>query len=106
MARNIPRRRSRHSRNKAGPAKPATRGRAIKSAKKPPVGARRGDAAAPQAKVIETLVAASAQALALPVEPAWRAGVKRNLQVILEHAALVDQFSLPDDIEPAPVFRA
>jgi len=58
------------------------------------------------ADVIDTLVAANAQALSLRIDPAWRASVKRNLHVILTHAALVDQFPLPDDIEPAPVFRA
>lgn len=52
------------------------------------------------------LVTASAQALELPIDPAWRAGVRRNLQLIFSHAALVDAFSLPDDTEPAPVFRA
>ncbi|MGO9699824.1 MAG: DUF4089 domain-containing protein [Xanthobacteraceae bacterium] len=62
--------------------------------------------AAKRADVIDTLVAASAQALSLPIDPAWRASIKRNLHVILKHAALVDQFSLPDDVEPAPVFRA
>lgn len=67
---------------------------------------KRTATAGKQADVIDTLVAASAQALSLRIDPAWRASVTRNLQVILKHAALVDQFSLPDDIEPAPVFRA
>jgi len=61
---------------------------------------------AKRADVIDALVAASAQALSLRIDPAWRGSVKRNLHVILKHAALVDQFSMPDDIEPAPVFRA
>jgi hypothetical protein len=54
----------------------------------------------------EAFAAASARALSLPIEPAWRVGVRRNLRLILTHAALVDQFSLPEEIEPAPVFRA
>jgi hypothetical protein len=29
-----------------------------------------------------------------------------NLQVTLRHAALVGEFALPDDAEPAPVFEA
>ena len=49
---------------------------------------------------------ASAQALGLTLDPAWQAGVKFNLQLILRHAALVDEFALPDDAEPAPVFHA
>ena len=55
---------------------------------------------------LETLIAANAQALALPVHPAWKPGVKLNLRSLLVHAALVDEFALPDDTEPAPVFRA
>jgi hypothetical protein len=55
---------------------------------------------------IATLVAASAQALALPLEPGWHAGVKFNLQLLLTNAAHVDEFLLPDETEPAPVFRA
>lgn len=56
--------------------------------------------------VVATLMRASAQVLALPIDPAWHAGVKFHLQVILHHAAIVDAFLPPDDIEPAPVFRA
>jgi Protein of unknown function (DUF4089) len=82
-------------RKKARSAKPAS-----------PPGKARAPAAAKRTDVIETLVAASAHALALPIDPAWRAGVQRNLQLILTHAAIVEQFSLPDEIEPAPVFRA
>jgi len=55
---------------------------------------------------IAALVAVSAQQLALPIDPAWRAGVKVNLKLLFEHAARVDALPLPDEIEPAPVFRA
>jgi len=55
---------------------------------------------------IDTLIAASAQALRLPIDPAWQAAVRANLQLLLKHAALVEEFLLPDDTEPAPVFRA
>ncbi len=55
---------------------------------------------------IDTLVAASAHALGLALDPSWNAGVKSNLQLILRHAGLVDEFPLPDDAEPADVFRA
>jgi hypothetical protein len=58
------------------------------------------------ADAVDGLVAASAQALALNIEPAWYDGVKFNLQLILLLGALVDQFRLPDDTEPAPVFHA
>lgn len=52
------------------------------------------------------LVAAGAEALALPIDAAWRAGVEFNLQLLYRHAALIDAFALPDETEPAPVFRA
>jgi hypothetical protein len=55
---------------------------------------------------LDALVEASAKALGLPLDPAWHAGVKFNLQLILRHAALVEEFSLPDDAEPAPVYHA
>jgi Protein of unknown function (DUF4089) len=55
---------------------------------------------------IAALVAASARALGLAIDPAWEANVSFNLQLILRHAALVDAFPLPDDAEPAPIFHA
>jgi hypothetical protein len=62
--------------------------------------------AAQQPDAADAMVAAAALALGLPIDPAWQANVKFNLQLILRHAALVDEFPLPDDAEPAPVFRA
>jgi hypothetical protein len=55
---------------------------------------------------LDALIAASARELRLPLEPAWRPGVKFNLNLILRIAALVDEFPLPDDAEPGPVFHA
>ena len=63
-------------------------------------------ARAAQPDAIDLLVTAGAQALGLALDPAWQASVKFNLQLILRHAALVDEFPLPDDAEPAPVFHA
>jgi len=63
----------------------------------------------PRAKkpdAIQTLVAANAQALALPIDPAWRSAITLNLQLLFMHAKIVDEFLLPDDTDPAPVFRA
>jgi Protein of unknown function (DUF4089) len=51
-------------------------------------------------------IAASARALALTVEPAWYPAVRTNLTITWKLAGLVAQFELPDDAEPAPVFRA
>ncbi len=55
---------------------------------------------------LDPLIDASARALDLPVDPAWHPGIRFNLEVTLRLAALVASFSLPDDAEPAPVFRA
>jgi hypothetical protein len=74
-----------------------------KTAAKPP---RETAKPAKPADPIDTLVTAGAEALKLPIAPAWRASVKFNLQLILRMAALVDEFPLPDDAEPAPVFHA
>jgi len=68
--------------------------------------AKKAPAKAPEKDPVEALVIAGARALGLPVEPAWRANVIFNLRLILRHAALVDEFVLPDDAEPAPIFRA
>ena len=55
---------------------------------------------------VAALVASGAEALRLPLDPTWRAGVEFNLRLILRHAALVEEFALPDEAEPAPVFDA
>jgi hypothetical protein len=55
---------------------------------------------------LDDFIDAAARALALPVEPDWKPAVAANLRVTLEHAASVEAFALPDDAEPAPVFKA
>jgi 1-carboxybiuret hydrolase subunit AtzG-like protein len=55
---------------------------------------------------LDPLIAASARAIDLPVDPAWHPAIRFNLEVTLRFAALVASFPLPDDAEPAPVFRA
>lgn len=49
---------------------------------------------------------AVAFALALPIDPAWKPAVRGNLEVTFRLARLVDEFPLPDEIEPASVFAA
>ncbi|WP_257169572.1 DUF4089 domain-containing protein [Bradyrhizobium sp. SRS-191] len=46
------------------------------------------------------------RALGLPIEEAWRPAIRANLAVSLKMAKLVDEFSLPDEAEPASVFTA
>jgi hypothetical protein len=55
---------------------------------------------------LDDLIVAAANALALTVDPAWKPAVRANLQVIFAQAALVTAFDLPDDAEPAPIFKA
>jgi 1-carboxybiuret hydrolase subunit AtzG-like protein len=55
---------------------------------------------------LDRFIDAAAQALALPVEPAWKPAVRFNLDVTLYAAGLFADFPLPDDAEPAPVFVA
>ena len=55
---------------------------------------------------LDDYIDAVAKALALPVEDSWRPAVRANLEVSLRLAKLVDEFTLPDETEPASVFTA
>mgnify|MGYP000264593902 CR=1 FL=1 len=55
---------------------------------------------------LDTLIDVAARAIDLPVEAEWKPGVKAHLEVLLRLAAVVEQFKLPDEAEPAPVFEA
>jgi hypothetical protein len=53
----------------------------------------------------EAHVDAAAMLIGLPLDPAHRPGVVLNLERIAQMAALVMEFALPDETEPAPVFK-
>jgi RNAse (barnase) inhibitor barstar len=55
---------------------------------------------------IDALVDAAAGVLALPIEPEWKPAIRANLQITLRLAAVVAEFELPDEAEPAPIFEA
>ncbi len=55
---------------------------------------------------LDDFIDGSARALDLPLDPAWKPAVRDNLKVIFTHAAKVSEFPLPDEAEPAPVFKA
>jgi hypothetical protein len=76
-------------------------GRKTKSAR-----TKRPHRAPAKTRPVDAFVAASAQALGLTLDPAWHKSIAFNLRLILRHAAVVDEFALPDDAEPAPVFHA
>jgi 1-carboxybiuret hydrolase subunit AtzG-like protein len=55
---------------------------------------------------LEDYITAISKALSLPVDEAWKPAVRANLEVSLRLARQVDEFTLPDDTEPAGVFTA
>jgi hypothetical protein len=59
-----------------------------------------------QSDPIDALAGASAKALGLRIEPHWQKSIAFNLRLIMQHAALVDAFALPDEAEPSPVYHA
>ncbi|MGJ5076282.1 DUF4089 domain-containing protein [Bradyrhizobium oligotrophicum] len=58
------------------------------------------------AEPLDDYIDAVGRALALPIQDAWRPAIRANLEVSLRMAKLVDEFSLPDEAEPASVFTA
>jgi hypothetical protein len=55
---------------------------------------------------LDAFIDSAAAALSLPVAPEWKPAIRANLAVTFALARLVDEFPLPDESEPAPVFRA
>ena len=55
---------------------------------------------------LDDFIDGAAAALGLALDPAWKSAVRAHLQVTLNHGALVAEFPLPDEAEPAPVFKA
>ena len=55
---------------------------------------------------LDAYIDAATQALGIPVQPEWKGEIRANLDVTFKFAALVAEKELPDDAEPAPVFKA
>jgi len=55
---------------------------------------------------LDAFVDSGVKLLGISVDPAWRESVKANLAVILRQADAVMAVEIPDDTDPAPVFRA
>ena len=51
------------------------------------------------------VIDAMAPLLRLEIEPEYRPGIATNLEATARFAALVLEFPLDDEAEPAPVFR-
>ena len=60
----------------------------------------------PRRDPLDAFIAAGVQALDLRVEHAWLPAVRGHLKVTLQLGASVEEFVLPDDAQPAPVFEA
>lgn len=53
----------------------------------------------------DAMMDASANLLHLRIDEAYRPGIRMNLKTAAKMAALLGQVKLPDDAEPAPVYR-
>ena len=54
----------------------------------------------------DSWITASAALLGLPIDTTWLPSIRANVEVTFRLARLVDDFPLPDEAEPAPVFEA
>ena len=55
---------------------------------------------------LDAYIDASSVVLGLTIVPEWRAGVRANVAVTFRLGSVVEEFKLPDEAEPAPVFLA
>jgi hypothetical protein len=54
----------------------------------------------------DDFIEAATKSLDLSLDPAWKPSIRSNLEVTFKLARLVEEFPLPDDAEPAPVYKA
>lgn len=94
--------------SKARKKKPAARGRRNAAPRRTPatVAKRSAASSAPARDPLDDLILTAARSLGIAIEPAWMPAVRANLQATLTLGGMVGEFALPDDAEPAPVFRA
>jgi hypothetical protein len=55
---------------------------------------------------LDAYIDAAAAALGIPVKPEWKGEIRANLAVTFKLAAMVAEKELPDDAEPAQIFKA
>ena len=55
---------------------------------------------------LDNIIDAVACALDLKIDKAWKPAIRAHLRVTLRHGASVTAFVLPDETEPAPVFKS
>jgi Protein of unknown function (DUF4089) len=54
---------------------------------------------------LDEFITAGAALLGVPIAPEWQPAIRMHMAASLIHAAMVVEFLLPDDAEPAAVFR-
>jgi len=55
---------------------------------------------------LDALIDAGTAVVGIEMKPEWRQAVRMHLVISLGHAVTVMEAPLPDDLDPAPVFRA
>jgi hypothetical protein len=55
---------------------------------------------------LDSYIDAAAAMLGLSLEGSWKSAVRANLDVSLRMARMVQEFPLPDEIEPATIYEA
>jgi hypothetical protein len=60
----------------------------------------------PPSADLDSFIDSVATSLGLAIDTAWKPAVRANLEVTLRLARLVDEFPLPDEIEPAEIYEA
>jgi hypothetical protein len=88
------------------PQKPKPRSRPSPKTSKVVKAKKRAKAAPQPAYALDDFIVSGARALGLAVDKAWMPAVRTHLEITLRHGAAVTAFALPDEAEPAPVFKA
>ena len=55
---------------------------------------------------LDAYVAVGTALLGVPVRPEWRDTIRQHLGVSFDLGRVVQEFALPDEADPAPVFTA
>jgi hypothetical protein len=54
---------------------------------------------------LDALIDIGTGLLEIPVQPEWRAAIRLHLGITFGHARNLMDFPLPDEFDPAPVYR-
>ena len=54
---------------------------------------------------LNALIEIGTRVLGLQVQPEWQDSIRAHLATNLRLATLVSEFDLPDELDPAPVYR-